>query len=239
MSVIARISRKALVIGATTGALTLVASAALAAGASLPFSGDGNTVNGCYSPGGALKLQTTSEPGCPKGYTPIQWNATGPQGPAGPTGAAGATGQTGATGATGPQGPAGSSGSSDAYRIQSAHVVSSHTDWQEIVGLSDIAAGAYVFSTTVHNGVYLTSSDTLSTDMECKIELNGAAHVDLGSAINITGFVIPKYTTSTDVVALQVPDASVLTVSCALFGDGDDRTLAGVRITALRVGTIH
>src|SRR5436853_103594 len=35
---------------------------AIAAGVSvsLPFSGDGNTINGCYSSGGALKIKTPS-----------------------------------------------------------------------------------------------------------------------------------------------------------------------------------
>lgn len=70
----------------------------------LPFSGDGNTINGCYSPGGQLKVLTDKQSTCPGGMTPIQWNVTGPQGPAGPVGA------TGATGATGPQGPAGPMG---------------------------------------------------------------------------------------------------------------------------------
>ena len=38
---------------------------ALAAGVALPFTGDGNTIAGCYSAGGALKLRTASEPTCP------------------------------------------------------------------------------------------------------------------------------------------------------------------------------
>ncbi len=101
--------------------------AAWASGVTLPFSGDGNTINGCYSSGGALKVLTPSSPTCPSGYVPIQWNQTGPQGPQGPAGPqgpqgpqgpagpAGPQGDTGATGATGPAGPAGPAGTSDAY----------------------------------------------------------------------------------------------------------------------------
>jgi hypothetical protein len=55
---------------------------------SLPFSGDGNTINGCYSSGGALKVLTPSAPTCPSGYVPIHWNVTGPKGDTGATGPA-------------------------------------------------------------------------------------------------------------------------------------------------------
>ncbi len=66
----------------------LVAAVAVAAGccgaaiaaATLPLSGDGNTINGCYSAKGDLKLLTPSKPTCPKHYTPIHWNVTGPPG---------------------------------------------------------------------------------------------------------------------------------------------------------------
>ena len=42
----------------------------------MPFSGDGNTIDGCYSNVGALKLLTPSQPRCTDGMTPIHWNAT-------------------------------------------------------------------------------------------------------------------------------------------------------------------
>jgi hypothetical protein len=70
-------------------------SAAVAAGVTLPFSGDGNTINGCYANGGALKVLTPSQPTCPDGFMPIDWNVTGPQGPAGPQGPKGDKGDTG------------------------------------------------------------------------------------------------------------------------------------------------
>jgi hypothetical protein len=83
------------------------AGAAVAAGVTLPFSGDGNTINGCYSSGGALKVLTPTQSTCPDGYTPIHWSVTGPQGPIGPQGPAG---PQGTEGPAGPQGPAGLSG---------------------------------------------------------------------------------------------------------------------------------
>lgn len=86
------------------------AVAAAAGVVTLPFSGDGNTINGCYSNGGQLKVLTANHTTCPAGMTPIHWNVTGPQGPQGLTGATGATGPQGATGATGPQGATGATG---------------------------------------------------------------------------------------------------------------------------------
>jgi hypothetical protein len=84
--------------------------AALASGVTLPFSGDGNTINGCYSTGGALKVLTAAQPTCPDGYQPIHWNVTGPQGPAGPQGPVGPQGPAGDPGTQGPAGPQGPPG---------------------------------------------------------------------------------------------------------------------------------
>lgn len=89
---------------------------AYATGITPPFSEDGNTINGCYSSGGALKVLTPDQPTCPSGYQAIHWNVTGPTGPQGDagqqgqTGPTGATGQTGATGPTGPPGTGGGGG---------------------------------------------------------------------------------------------------------------------------------
>jgi hypothetical protein len=82
--------------------------------------GDG-VIHGCYDSGGNLKVVDGAS-ACPRGYTPLTWNQTGPQGiqgikgdqgiqgPKGDPGASGAQGpkgDTGAQGATGPVGPAG------------------------------------------------------------------------------------------------------------------------------------
>jgi hypothetical protein len=68
--------------------VTIVAGTGLAAAAgvvTLPFSGDGNTINGCYSPGGQLMVLTATQHACPVGMTPIHWSVTGPPGAQGPT----------------------------------------------------------------------------------------------------------------------------------------------------------
>lgn len=81
--------------------------------AALPYAGaDNNTIKGCYSTGGNLKVLTPAEPTCPKGYTPIEWNATGPQGLQGPQGP---QGEQGPQGPEGPQGPAGTDATNPAY----------------------------------------------------------------------------------------------------------------------------
>ncbi|MGC8465653.1 MAG: hypothetical protein ACP5O0_06955 [Acidimicrobiales bacterium] len=101
---------KRLVIAGTAMLVVLGTGTGIAAAAgvvTLPFSGNGNIINGCYSPGGQLKVLTEHQTTCPNGMTPIHWNVVGPQGPTGPQGATGPTGPQGATGPQGPTGPAG------------------------------------------------------------------------------------------------------------------------------------
>ena len=225
--------RKLAVTALAIAAVPAAGGVAMAAGVTLPFTGDGNTIAGCYSSGGALKVRTPAEPACPNGYSKLEWNVTGPRGPAGADGAPGAPG---AQGPQGPQGPAGPAGSSAALQIQSAHVLVPDTV-QEIVGLSDIPAGSYLFFTTISNNVYVTSDRTFSADIDCKIRLNGVT-VDLGSANSDGGTVIRRYETTADVVALTVPSGSTVSVDCRMFSD-DERTLATARVTALKVGSIN
>jgi hypothetical protein len=219
--------RKLAVTAAAIAAVPAACGVAMAAGVALPYTGDGNTIAGCYSTGGALKLRTPNEPNCPSGYTKIQWNVTGPRG------SAGADGQQGPQGPQGAQGPAGPSA---ALQIQGAHVLVPNTD-QEIVGLSDLAAGSYLFHTTISNNVYVTSDSTFSADMDCKIQLNGA-NIDLGSSSGDGGTVIRRYETTADVVALTVPSGSTVSVTCRMFSD-DERTLAAARVTALKISSIN
>jgi hypothetical protein len=91
-------------------AVCAAAGVAIADGVTLPFSGDGNTINGCYSNGGQLKVLTPTQSTCPPGMTAIQWNMTGPQGAQGDTGPQGPQGDTGAMGPQGPQGDTGAAG---------------------------------------------------------------------------------------------------------------------------------
>ena len=77
--------------------LTLVSGVVLAA-SGIP--GSDGKFWGCYDRTGTLKVVAEGS-SCPKGWTLIYWNQTGPQG------LQGLKGDTGATGATGLQGPRG------------------------------------------------------------------------------------------------------------------------------------
>ncbi len=70
--------------------------------------GGGGVIQGCYDSGGNVKVVAALP--CPKGFTALSWNQTGPTGPMGATGATGATGAAGPTGATGVTGAAGATG---------------------------------------------------------------------------------------------------------------------------------
>lgn len=85
------------VLAATVGAIAATALAGGLAWAAIP--GDGGVIQGCYDSGGNLKV--VAAPPCPKGYTPLAWNQTGPQGP---PGVQGPQGQPGADGADGQDG---------------------------------------------------------------------------------------------------------------------------------------
>jgi hypothetical protein len=93
----------ALVAGTTT------AYAAIAG----PIDGSG-VIHGCYDSGGNLKVVDASAPGCPKGYTGLNWNQQGAAGPAGPAGPKGDTGAQGPAGPAGPAGPKGDAGATGA-----------------------------------------------------------------------------------------------------------------------------
>jgi hypothetical protein len=83
--------RRTLVLAVAGVAAVACCGIALAAGA-LPFSEDGNTINGCYSSKGTVVLLTPDSPTCPNKYEPIQWSVTGPPGADGVDGADGAPG---------------------------------------------------------------------------------------------------------------------------------------------------
>jgi hypothetical protein len=102
-------SRKkgALVFGVVVLAVAVAAGVGLAAGVTLPFSGDGNTINGCYATSGTLKVLTPKNTTCGAGETAIHWNQTGPTGATGPQGASGPQGAQG-TGPASQSCPAGS-----------------------------------------------------------------------------------------------------------------------------------
>lgn len=104
-----RPTRTVIIAGTVTLVLTAGTAAATAAvmEANSPVSSSG-VIDGCYTTGAingshvfVLQDQGTQ---CPRGTTPIQWNASGP------SGAPGATGPSGPSGPAGPSGPPGPPG---------------------------------------------------------------------------------------------------------------------------------
>jgi hypothetical protein len=85
----------------------VIIAAAIAAGTSLvagvaygSIPGPDGVIHACRDGSGNIKV-IDSGATCPKGWTSVDWNQTGPQGPQG------VQGEPGPTGAAGPQGPAG------------------------------------------------------------------------------------------------------------------------------------
>lgn len=211
------------------GAVLAVAitSVGIAADVTLPFSGeDGNTINGCFSNGGNLKVLTPSEPACPKGYQQITWNVEGPQGLQGPQGIPGPQGVQGI------QGPPGPSGSGPVYYARNEHVV--YEDHIEIVGLSDLPAGSYVFTATIGSRTYFTQNGAHSSDILCFTTLNGPG-TNLYDVLSVA-----EHHTESLALALTVPAGSKFTVRCSdRITQGDDAALAVGWVIAQRVTAIN
>lgn len=231
-------------VGTVMALAAIAAGVALATGVTLPFSGDGNTINGCYSTGGALKLETPSSPTCPSGYVAIHWNVTGPQGPAGPqgiqgaTGATGATGPmgatgpagvTGATGATGATGPAGAAGFSDAYvgsNDASVGILRSPGGDYEVVAVR-VPAGNYVVTATSelfdrdNSG---NSNCTLLADATPLDGLSGSVEDEESQSMAFSG-------------VASLPSGGKFSISCFTFQDGIE--MRNSKIIALKVTNLH
>ena len=220
-----RVLRRLGLIAAGAGVAATACGLAIAAGATLPFTGDGNTISGCYSTGGSLKLRTPAEPTCPKGYTAIQWSVAGPQG------AQGAQGPVGPAGPQGPPGPAATTGGADTYFASNSHVVQSTTVPQQVVGFSDLPAGNYAIWTSVKNSRYDTSSGEHSQGMFCFV-----THSALG------GVTVGEHASASDTWAGTVVAGEQVLLSCLLQGVGvfdDDATLASATMTAMRIGPVN
>jgi hypothetical protein len=233
-----KISRKTSSIAIVFVAGAAASMMALAQGGTLPFLPDGNTIAGCYSSGGALKVRTPLEPNCPKGYVPITWGSVGPAGAPGAQGPAGPAGPAGPTGPTGPQGPA---GSSQIYWTQNAHVV--YTDGPEIqvAGLSNLPAGNYLFFTSVASSFYQPSPDDINyrAPVRCSVYLNGQP-TQLADAIVGSGLLrVGELETTTEVLPLTVPANSLFDVRCNASDGTHDRTLAKVRVIAQVINAIN
>ena len=197
----------------------------------------GGVIHACYSSTGAdatngtqLNVINSAKASCNgKGQKELTWGQQGPQG---------------LKGDKGDKGDTGASGTSQAYFAQNTHVVESADTPQEIVGLADLPAGKYIFTTEVFNSAYATQNSYNFQALECDIRLNGQA-VDLPSAGGFSGFVVGDQLENvdqryfTDTVALTVPAGSAIRLACKLFSDGDGASLGVGRITALKVTAIN
>lgn len=150
--------------------------------------------------------------------------ATGPQGP---QGSPGATGSTGPSGPTGPAGPAGPSGSSHAY------VDNGHSDVALCCGNGDTP----VASVTVPAGIYLIfgkawllNFDASDQSSDCKLSTGDTTEVFLGAA----GGVGDKLSVSVQDTAVNIPDGTTITMTCATFhGSASNTKLTVIAVDAI------
>jgi hypothetical protein len=232
-------TRKRLILTAAglAAATSLGTSVAWAAGATLPFSGDANTINGCYASGGELRLLTPTTPTCPSGFTPIHWNQTGPQGnqgppgPQGPAGPAGPQGPQGDTGPAGPPGPAGPGGTSDAYIASNNGAVQLTDNLTQRTELThvDLPAGDYAVYAKTEPFVDDNFGDALTADCWLSEPTGDLDQSDVRLAT--TGYAtIPLEGT------VSLPTGGTLTLAC--------NGLAGMwsqysKIVAIQVSNLH
>lgn len=87
-------------------------------------------IHGCYDSGGNLKvIDTAVTASCPRGYSELDWDQTGPagaqgpQGPQGPAGPAGAAGANGSTVLSGTGAPSDTTGNNGDFYIDTAAAV--------------------------------------------------------------------------------------------------------------------
>jgi hypothetical protein len=221
-------------------AATIGTGIAVAAGVTLPFSGDGNTINGCYSSGGALKVLTPTAPACPAGFTPITWNQTGPQGPqgpkgdTGPQGPAGIQGPQGDTGAAGPAGPAGSAGpagTSDAFIASNNGFVGLIDDGQrhELTHL-DLPAGNYAITAKAQ-----VSDTDRDASYNCVLSAPSGDLDSVEAGTTNAGFLFNAEITLEGTVSLSTTER--ITLACTAFHAGAEASAS--KIVAVQVTNLH
>jgi hypothetical protein len=216
-------------------AVTLGTGIAMAAGVTLPFSGDGNTINGCYnSSAGTLRVLTPTTPTCATGYVPITWNQTGPQGPAGsagPQGPQGNPGTNGSDGATGPAGPAGPAGPSDAYIASNNAPVGIIDDYPNLHELThlDLPAGNYAL--TAKATVFDTGNDG---NYECFLT-SPAGNLDESVVATASG--AGDYAMATLQATVALSTAQTVTMACSSTQPGAEAEFS--KIVAVKVTNLH
>jgi hypothetical protein len=230
--------RSGIAVASALAILVCCGGIALAAGATLPFSGDGNTINGCYNSGGALKVLTPSVPNCSAGYSAIHWNVTGPTGEKGDQGATGATGGTGPTGGTGVTGATGANGRdgapgipgapgpSDAYEASDfGSLISLHNETRTIISEA-VPAGSYVVLAKLK--VWVPQNTAIG---RCVMRVGGVAIDDtLDMAVDTDGIWSLQG-------AITTPGGNAI-VEC---NESSDQILniQLIVLTAIKVGALH
>jgi len=124
--------RTALVACALTVSLVAVGGGvAMATGALGGVPDASGVIHACYVTSGGLKpvvlVDSSQVTNCPRGWSPLAFNQTGPQGPQGLQGAQGAPGATGATGSQGATGANGANGAAGASGISGYEIVTADT----------------------------------------------------------------------------------------------------------------
>jgi hypothetical protein len=207
-----------------------VACGVALAAVTLPFTGDGNTIAGCYSSGGAVKVRTPAEPVCPRGYAPLEWGVTGPQGAQGPQGP---------QGSQGPAGPPGPAGSGHAYFAENARRITVETQGtEELVGLSELPAGTYMAWFTVYINDGFEGLEGGNTNfVRCVLAASGADVADAMSVMDEESAGSFDRGALSGVAVATLPANGTLIVRCGKrLGDPP---LAHGRIAALRVGGLN
>jgi Collagen triple helix repeat (20 copies) len=214
-------------------------------------------IRACYQPGkkpAELKVLTSGKATCPKGYTTLTWNQTGPQGrpgpkgatgPAGPQGVAGPKGDTGPagpqgvagpkgdTGATGPQGVAGPKGDTGPAGLATGLYAASSTH-VELPGNSTAVTVLQAQPVTVAGTYYVTASLSLAVDAGDYVgcAAPGGLSADLAETGPVPG---------TSYQALSVTDVVMLTagqapsIACASVNTGSHTAFYNGVMTAVLI----
>ena len=149
----------------------------------------------------------------------------GPQGPAGPQGPTGATGPAGPSGPTGPQGPAGANGVGHAYVSISDNLTLDNSF--PVVASVTVPAGSYL----IFGKTELLNFDGSDQDGICKLSTGDTMTIRLGAAVSAGC----NESVSVQDTALNVPDGTTITMTCATFNGGARTT----KLTAIAVNAIN
>jgi len=148
----------------------------------------------------------------------------GPQGPMGPQGPTGATGPTGSTGPTGPQGPAGANGVGHAY-VDSNDSAVTLDGSSPVVASVTVPAGSYL----IFGKTNLFNNDGSGQTASCKLSTGDIVRTRLEAAPD------GQDSVSLQDTALNVPDATTITMTCATFNGGAEFT----KLTVIVVDAIN